>query len=61
MSTANECTFSALEDWAVRAGELIQEYIDDAEASAGNETLTAQIERALLDELNKILGSDHER
>lgn len=46
-----------LESWALRAAELIQEYVDEAEASEGGLfEKTAVIEKSLLNELDAIMA-----
>lgn len=45
----------ALEDWAIRASQALQDVIDDAEEAGGGEDCCPDL-RQLLDELNEILG-----
>jgi hypothetical protein len=47
----------ALEYWAIRASQALQDVIDDAEDAGGGENCCPDL-RELLNELNQIIGDD---
>lgn len=51
----NTTDIDALEDWAIRASQALQDVIDDAEEAGNGEECCPDL-RELLNELNGIIG-----